>query len=60
MPNIIDRFKGAWSVFKDPISQGATADRYAYTLTTTSGGSTMPDVIKGKGHRPYRLDFAQI
>lgn len=49
MPNIIDRFKGAWSVFKDPMSQGAVADRYAYTLATSSGGSLMPDAVKSKG-----------
>lgn len=49
MPNIIDRFKDAWSVFRDPMSMGARNDRYAFTLATSSGGSIMPGAVKGKG-----------
>lgn len=44
MSNILDRFKNAWSAFKDPMSQGNKLDKYAFTTNSSSGTAMMPDV----------------
>lgn len=44
MPNIFDRFKGAWSAFLDPKSQGQINDKFSYMTTTTTASASMPTV----------------
>lgn len=45
MSNILDRFKGAWSAFKDPTSQGFKVQKFfTQDGTITTGTAGMPDV----------------
>lgn len=54
MPNIIDRFKGAWSAFRDPNSLGLNAkyDKYAYTTATAS--SVLPGAATNQNRSTER------
>ena len=57
MPNIFDRFKGAWSAFVDPRSQGQMYDKFSYSTTTTAS-PLMPDTIRPQNRSTERTFLA--
>lgn len=59
MPNILDRFKGAWSAFVDPQSQAPRFDKYSFAAPVISG-PTMPASITPQNRSTERTIVAAL
>lgn len=59
MPNILDRFRGAWSAFTSPQSQYPKPDRFSYLSSETSA-SIMPSEIRPTNRSTERTFVASL